>query len=59
MNDPRIAFVPFVDSAIRPVFLDDDSRQYVLDDAGQPVHGTWVYIDEPEIFSAARDSAES
>jgi hypothetical protein len=56
MNDRQIAFVPFIDSAIRPVFLDEDGRQYVLDDDGQPVYGMWVYIDEPEIVEAGPTS---
>lgn len=31
----------FVDGIRRPVYLDDDGRQYVLDD-GQRVYGVWL-----------------
>jgi hypothetical protein len=48
-----IGEVLFVDGVARPVYLDADGRQYVLDDDGQPVHGTWLYIDEPEIVKCA------
>jgi hypothetical protein len=46
-----IGEVLFVDGVARPVYLDADGRQYVHGDAGKPVYGTWVYIDEPEIFT--------
>jgi hypothetical protein len=48
MNTP-LASIPVMDGATRPVFLDVDGRQYVLDDEGRPVYGVWVDIDEPEI----------
>jgi hypothetical protein len=54
-RSPPIAFIPFLDGITREIFLDADDRQFVLDDDGQPVYGRWVYIDEPEIVSAALD----
>jgi hypothetical protein len=52
MNTPQIGVVPFVDGITRPVFLDEDGRQYVLDeDDGQPIYGVWLLIDEPEVFT--------
>ena len=53
MTTPPIAFVPFVDGVPRPVFLNADGRQYVLDDDGQAVYGVWVLIDEPLILTAS------
>jgi hypothetical protein len=41
MLDPIIAHVRFTDGAERPVFEGLDSRQYVLDDDGEPTHGVW------------------
>jgi hypothetical protein len=46
----QIGTVPFIDGINRPVFLDANGRQFVLDDDGQPVFGTRVYIDEPLIL---------
>jgi hypothetical protein len=36
----------FTDGATRPVYRDDDGRQFVLDDDGEPVYGTWLHPDE-------------
>jgi hypothetical protein len=36
----------FVDRTIRPVWRDDDGRQYVLDDDGETVFGVWLHPDE-------------
>ena len=33
----------FTDGSTRPVFLDQDSRQYVLDDDGQRICGNWIW----------------
>jgi hypothetical protein len=50
MNTP-LASILFIGGVTRPVFLDVDGRQYVLDDEGWPVYGVWVYVDEPEIVT--------
>jgi hypothetical protein len=31
----------------RPVYRDNKSRQFVLDDAGEPVYGVWLH---PEVY---------
>jgi hypothetical protein len=36
----------FTDGTTRPIYRDDDGRQYVLDDEGEPVYGTWLHPDE-------------
>jgi hypothetical protein len=33
----------FTDGTMRPVFLDQDGRQFIHDDDGQPASGTWIY----------------
>jgi len=43
MNTP-LASVSFIDGVTRTVFLDVDGRQYVLDNDGNPVYGSWIYI---------------
>ncbi len=48
MDTKPIGSIPFVDGGTRPVYLDADGRQIVLDDDGQPVYGVWVYVDEPD-----------
>ena len=53
MNASPIASISFVDGITRPVFLDVDGRQYVLDGDGQDVYGVWVLIDEPLIVTAS------
>ena len=35
----------FTDGTTRPVYW-HDGRQFVLDDDGEPVYGTWVHPDE-------------
>jgi hypothetical protein len=35
MNTPA-GSIPFIDGILRPVFLDADGRQYVLDNDGKP-----------------------
>jgi hypothetical protein len=55
-NRNPITSIPFLDGITREVFLDADGRQYVHDNDGQPVYGTWIYIDEPEIVSCAAPS---
>ena len=44
-----IELIPFVDGVSRPVFLDEDGRQYVIDNDGNRVYGVWIYIDEPDV----------
>jgi hypothetical protein len=58
MDEISIGSIPFIDGIPRPVFLDMDGRQYVLDNDGNPVYGSWIYIDEPLIVRV-RGSAES
>jgi hypothetical protein len=53
MNTRQIGFATFIDGVTRPVFLDADGRQSVLDDDGQPIYGVWILIDEPEIVTRA------
>jgi hypothetical protein len=36
----------FADGTTRPVYRDDDGRQFVFDDDGEPVYGTWLHPDE-------------
>jgi len=38
--DRLIGFRRFSDGTNRPVFLDQDGRQYIFND-GRPVHGVW------------------
>ena len=40
----------------RPVYFDADGQQYVNDDDGTPIHGEWIYIDEPEIIEPSRST---
>jgi hypothetical protein len=37
----------FTDGAQRAVYEVDDGRQFVIDDEGQAVYGTWLLPDEP------------
>jgi hypothetical protein len=55
MSNGPIGSIPFVDGITRPVFLDADERQYVLDADGNRVYGFWINIDEPIIVEAPRD----
>lgn len=36
----------FSDCTTRPVCHNDNGRQYVLDDGGEPVYGVWLHPDE-------------
>lgn len=38
----------FTDGANRPVYLDTDGRQFVLDDDGQRVYGVWILEEEAD-----------
>lgn len=51
MKRKPLGTVRFVDGVERPVYVDDDGRQFVLDDEKSPVHGAWIYVDEPEMVS--------
>jgi len=42
-TDRPIGFRRFSDSTTRPVFLDQDSRQYIFND-GRPYHGVWIKL---------------
>jgi len=50
---PTIGTVLITDGVSRPVYLDSNGRQYVVDAGGDRVHGTWVYVDEPAIVTRA------
>jgi len=52
MTDRTIGSIPFIDSIVRPVFLDANGRQYVLDNDGDRVYGVWINVDEPETVNA-------
>jgi hypothetical protein len=52
-----ITAIPFIDGIVREFFLDDDGRQYVLDE-GERVYGDWVLLDEPVIVKK-NEGAES
>ena len=49
--DRAIDSIQFTDGVLRPVFLDADGRQFVLDDDGDRAYGEWIYVDEPEIVT--------
>jgi hypothetical protein len=36
----------FTDGTTRPDIRDEDGRQFVLDDYGEPVYGVWHHSDE-------------
>lgn len=40
-----ITEVLFVGGITRAVYVDEDGRQYVLDDEGQKVYGLWLHPD--------------
>ncbi|HZZ80167.1 MAG TPA: hypothetical protein VFE62_16755 [Gemmataceae bacterium] len=46
MNDEKNGERLFTDGVIRPVFLDNHHRQYVIDDDGERVYGIWIYREE-------------
>jgi hypothetical protein len=49
----QLGELQFTGSTTRPVYRSDDGRQFVLDDTGEPVHGTWLHPDEyqkPVVF---------
>jgi hypothetical protein len=37
----------FTDGSQRDVYEDDDGRQFVIDDDGNPAYGVWILADEP------------
>jgi hypothetical protein len=41
--------MPFTDGVIRPVFVDTDGHQYVVDDGGELVKGVRILADDPQI----------
>jgi hypothetical protein len=43
----RTGELRFVDGSIRPVFADNGGRQYVMDDQGTKIYGTWLLNAEP------------
>jgi hypothetical protein len=55
MDEKAIGSILFTDGIARPALLDVDGRQYVLDNDGNPVYGSWIYFDEPLIVRAATD----
>jgi len=40
-TDVALAEVHFPDGSIRTAWRDDDGRQYVVNDEGEPVFGVW------------------
>jgi len=53
VQHPSVGIVQFTDGVSRPVYLDSDGRQFVVDAGGERVHGMWVYVDEPAIVARA------
>jgi hypothetical protein len=51
--DTLIGKIRIVDGSCREVFQQPDGRQYVLDDAGDPVHGVWIIPEEESVWPAA------
>ncbi len=43
----------FTDGSQRAVYQDDEGRQFVIDDEGQAVYGTWLLPDEPAIIDGS------
>jgi hypothetical protein len=39
---------------VRTIFIDQDGRQYILDDDGNPIYGAWIYLDEPLIVVSSK-----
>ena len=39
------------DGSTRPVYRDDDGRQYVLDGDGEPGRGVWSLAENPDLGS--------
>lgn len=39
--DTVIAYVPFTDAEVRPVYEQPDQRQYVIDPDGVRIFGVW------------------
>jgi hypothetical protein len=51
--DTLIGKARFVDGSRRDVFQQPDGRQYVLDDAGELVHGVWIIPEEETVWPDA------
>jgi hypothetical protein len=48
--DPIIGRLLFVDSAVRPVFLDDGGNQYVIDGGGHArCCGIWLRLEDTDV----------
>ena len=47
----------FIDGVKRPVYLDDDGRQFVMESNGLRVHGVWL-VPEPDDADAPIVAAE-
>jgi hypothetical protein len=43
-NFMRLGERQFTDGTMRPIYREDDGRQYVLDDEGEPVYGVWLPV---------------
>jgi hypothetical protein len=48
MPDQPIGRVLFTDASLHDVYRDQNGRQYVENDAGEPVYGIWVYPAEDD-----------
>jgi len=43
-----VAFIEFTDGVMRPVYEDDDGKQFVVDGRGKQVFGVW-YIPREDV----------
>lgn len=53
--DAIVGSRPFIDGSTRPVYLDANGRQYILDHGDTPIHGTWLQpneYDDPNLPAA-------
>jgi hypothetical protein len=56
MEPTRIGERLFVDGVTRDVFLDVDGRRFVLDQEGNPIHGVWIFVPEPDPIVISKES---
>ena len=56
-----IGYRDFVYGKRRPVYLDEDGNQFVLNDAGQEVFGQWLHPEDdcdPPVYLGGLESAQ-
>ena len=46
----------FMDGSIRPVYLDANGKQYILDHGNTPIHGRWLDPSECDWFTGQAGS---